>query len=317
MAIKVGIIPKDPFIINDHKLSGFTIDIWEHIANKKKIKFKYYIIKKNDYDILLDKYHVVLGNIPITPERVRKIDFTTPYYFSNYAVVSKKKNNYKAILSVFAKLLLILITYVISSMTIYYFLQTTDVKINQVIYYTIKNMSPYLVDKRDTDLLARFNYLFTILFFILTIITIYSILTTKDVYSRLPKKPILVDDKNKGLIKYLKSRGARVKVVKNSGGFNKLLDLYLANPNDSSGIFVSEESKIDKNGTIFNNNPKYQNLSFKRYNFGKSQMTIAVRKNHPMYQIINAELLRMKENGKMFELSKNWLSARHNSALKY
>ena len=40
MTIKVGVIPNDPFIINDHKLSGFTIDIWEHIANKKKIKYK-------------------------------------------------------------------------------------------------------------------------------------------------------------------------------------------------------------------------------------------------------------------------------------
>tara|TARA_Y100001970_G_scaffold13701_1_gene15525 strand:- start:174 stop:1127 length:954 start_codon:yes stop_codon:yes gene_type:complete len=315
MTIKVGIIAKDPFIINDHKLSGFTIDIWEHIANKKKIKFKYYTIKNRDYNKMLDKYHVVLGNIPITPENVRKIDFTTPYYFSNYAVVSKKKNNSEAIISSVAKLLFLLFTYVITSMTIYYFLQTKDVKINQVIYYTIKNMSPYLVGKRDTDLLARFNYLFSLLFIILVIINIYSILTTKDITTSLPKKPILVDDANKNLIKYLKSRGAQVKVVKNTGGFNKLLDLYLADPNELSGVFVSEESKIDKNGIIFNNNPKYQNLSFKRYNFGKSQMTIAVRKNHPMYQIINSELLKMKENGKLFELSKNWLNYKHSKQL--
>jgi len=315
MTIKVGVIPNDPFIINDHKLSGFTIDIWEHIANKKKIKYKYYVVKNRDK--LFEKYHVVLGKVPITPDSIRKVDFTTPYYFSNYAVVSKRKNNSEAVLAVFAKLALVFVTYVVSSMSIHYFLQTKDININQVIYYTIKNMSPYLVGKRDTDLLARFNYLFSILFIILSIITIYSILTTKEVYSRLPKKPILVADKNKGLTKYLKSRGAQVKIVKNSGGFDKLLDLYLADPDELSGIFVSEESKIDKNGVIFNNNPKYQNLSFRRYNFGKSQMTIAVRKNHPMYQIINAELLRMKENGKMFELSKNWLSARHNRSLKY
>ena len=315
MTIKVGVIPNDPFIINEHKLSGFTIDIWEYIANKKKIKYKYYVVK--DRKDMFEKYHIVLGNIPITPDNIRNVDFTTPYYFSNYAVVSKIKNNSEAILSTFAKLAFVFFTYIITSMTIYYFLQTKDVKINEVIYYTIKNMSPYLVGKRDTDLLARFNYLFSILFIILTIITIYSILTTKEVIGELPKKPILVDDKNKGLIKYLKSRGAQVKIVKNSGGFDKLLDLYIADPEELSGVFVAEESKIDKKGNIFNNNPKYQNLTFQRYNFGKRQNNIAVQKNHPLYQIINGELLRMKEDGSMYEISKKWLSYRHNRSLKY
>ena len=83
------------------------------------------------------------------------------------------------------------------------------------------------------------------------------------------------------------------------------------------GVFVAEESKIDKKGNIFNNNPKYQNLTFKRYNFGKRQNNIAVQKNHPLYQIINGELLRMKEDGSLYEISKKWLSYRHNRALKY
>ena len=60
MTIKVGVIPNDPFIINEHKLTGFTIDIWEHIANKKKIKYKYYVVK-NRKD-MFEKYHIVLGN---------------------------------------------------------------------------------------------------------------------------------------------------------------------------------------------------------------------------------------------------------------
>ena len=45
--------------------------------------------------------------------------------------------------------------------------------------------------------------------------------------TEIPKKPILVDSKNTVLIKYLKSRGAQVKIINNTGGLNKLLDIYI------------------------------------------------------------------------------------------
>ena len=316
MTIKVGIINNPPFIYNQEKISGFTIDVWEHIAKQKKIKYKYYTIKGGIKKAIDEnKYDVYLGRVNITPELISKVDFTIPYYFSNFAVVTKPKNNTSDIIALSAKLLTFLISYILISMTIYYFLQEKDIKLNEVIYYTIKNMSPYLAGKRDTDLLARFNYLFTFIFILVALINYYFVIFNTEVESDLPKKPILVDSKSRTLIKYLNSRGAQVKIVNNSGGFDKLLDLYLEDPDELSGVFITEEGKISKNGILFNNNPKYQGLRFKRYNFGRTQNNIAIKKNHPLYQSINSELIKIKENGTLYDISKKWLHYTHRKQL--
>ena len=63
MSIKVGVREKDPFIINNDKLSGFTIDIWQAIAKKHNIDFKYQVIKKKEnIDTLIEenKFDVIL-----------------------------------------------------------------------------------------------------------------------------------------------------------------------------------------------------------------------------------------------------------------
>jgi len=316
MTIKVGIIQKDPFIINDKKISGLTIDIWEHIANKYDIKYKYYTVKNIDKDIDDNKYDVYLGNINITPERIRKLDFTVPYYFSNYSVTSLKKDNKLEVFSTFAKLIFIFSLYTISSMIIYYFSHSKDIRINQILHYTFKTMFKFWTEK-NPEPLAFINFIFMIFFVLLVLYSIYTLFFIKDVSTGLPDKPILVDKKNQNLIKYLKSRGAQVKIVKNTNGnTDSLLDLYLSNPEESSGIFVSEESKIAPDGTIFNRNPKYKNFTFKRYNFGKSQLTVGVKKNHPLFYNINSEIMKMKDNGKLFSISQKWLNFTHAKQLQ-
>ena len=84
--------------------------------------------------------------------------------------------------------------------------------------------------------------------------------------------------------------------------------MYLSDPSNLAGVFVQEEGKIAKDGSIFGKNPKYQNLQFKRYNFGQNQVSIIMKKNHPLYETVNSEIIHMREKGELYEISKNWLS---------
>jgi hypothetical protein len=317
MTIKVGIMENDPFIINKNKISGLTIDLWEHIADKYDIKFKYFTIKNLNKAIEDKKYDIYLGKIYITPERIRQLDFTTPYYFTNYSVTSLKKDNTQKFISAIAQLVFMFLIYTISSMLIHFFTtKNENININEVLHYTFESMFQFW-KKKNPDLLAKINLLFVVVFVFIVFYYIYLFFIKKDASFGIPNKPILVDDKNQNLIKYIKSQGAQVKIVKNSSNnLDSLLDLYLTNPEESSGIFVSEEGQIAPDGSIFDRNPKYKNFTFKRYNFGKSQLTIGVKKNHPLFYKINSEIMNMKDNGKLFNISKKWLNATHSNQLK-
>ena len=43
-------------------------------------------------------------------------------------------------------------------------------------------------------------------------------------------------------------------------------------------------------------------------NFGKNQVSIIMKKNHPLYDNVNGELIKMREKGELFTISKKWLS---------
>ena len=311
MVLKVGVLEKDPFVINKDKLSGFSIDLWEKIAKKNSIQFQYHTIKSQaelDNAIKQNLYDVILGVIDLDPERIRQVDYTVPYYFTNFSLVNKKPDSNKEILIEVAKFLLLFFTFVLISMLIYYFSSEEDLTINNVIHFTFKNMSPYVFGSRDPGLLAKINYFFGFFFIILFVIGVYRLFFIEKTENTVPKKPILVDSKSTMLIKYLKSRGAQVRIVNNSGGLNNLLDMYLSDPTNLAGVFVQEEGKIAKDGSIFGKNPKYQNLQFKRYNFGQNQVSIVMKKNHPLYDTVNGEIIHMREKGDLYEISKNWLS---------
>lgn len=319
MVLKVAVLEKKPFVINNEKLSGFTIDVWEHIAQKHNLQFEYTVIdKKTKIDSVIDskKYDIVLGSVSMTPERISKIEYTVPYYFTNYSLVSQNEKQYRTIIKPFLNS----IYYIFAFISLIFILNFVflNKNINDSITFTLENMFPFLFDeKRSGIFLSKvyhfFGYAIIVSFFIYIYTIVYNYFN-KEILE-IPKKPILVDSKNEILIKYLKTRGAQVKLVDNKGGLNNLLDLYLENPQELAGVFVSEEGKINKDGTIFNRNPKYQGLSFNRYNFGKSQLTILVKKNHPIYFTVNNELISMNDDGTVRDIAKKWLHYTHTNQL--
>jgi ABC-type amino acid transport substrate-binding protein len=287
MTLKVGVLEKDPFVINKDKLSGFTIDIWEYIAKKHNIEYSYHTIKnESDIDSAIDNnlYDVILGVIDLNADRIPKVDYTIPYYFTNFSLVNKKKDSNKEKIIELAKFSILIISYLVFTMTIYYFTAKDNISINEIIHYTFKNMSPYVAGARDTHILAKINYFFGFFFIILFVIGVYRLFYITEIISTVPKKPILVDSKS------------------------EVLDMYLSDPDNLAGVFVAEEGKIHNDGSIFNKNPKYQNLNFRRYNFGQNQVSIIMKKDHPLYANVNGELIKMREKGELFKISKKWLS---------
>lgn len=76
------------------KLTGFEVDLGKAVAKKLGLKAKFVPTK---WDSLIaglgsSKYDVVLNNITQTPERKKVYNFSDPYIYSRYALITKKSS---------------------------------------------------------------------------------------------------------------------------------------------------------------------------------------------------------------------------------
>ena len=88
----VGISPDNmPFeFVHNSQIVGFDIDLINSIAKKLKMNF---IIKDMQFYLIIPSLkngdiHVAISGISETPERAAVIDFSTPYYHDNFAILS-------------------------------------------------------------------------------------------------------------------------------------------------------------------------------------------------------------------------------------
>lgn len=106
--LKVGVGGTPPFVIQSpdksQEITGISVDIWQNIALAENWQFEYIPIRniKEGLDaIAQEKIDVLIGNISITPERIRRqnITFTQPYYNGSVGVMipSRPPNFYHRI----------------------------------------------------------------------------------------------------------------------------------------------------------------------------------------------------------------------------
>jgi polar amino acid transport system substrate-binding protein len=88
----VGISPDNvPFeFVHNSQIVGFDIDLINSISKKLKMNF---IIKDMQFYLIIPSLkngdiHVAISGISETPERAAVIDFSTPYYHDNFAILS-------------------------------------------------------------------------------------------------------------------------------------------------------------------------------------------------------------------------------------
>lgn len=90
--LKVAVVIDPPFVFQeDGKLQGISIELWEQIAVDNKIMFSYHIDTAEQIVLGVEqgKYDVGVGSLSITSNREEHISFSSPYYQSGLALLTK------------------------------------------------------------------------------------------------------------------------------------------------------------------------------------------------------------------------------------
>ncbi len=95
----VGISPCPPFVImnDNHAPEGFSIDLWQAIAEELDLNYKYIystaLAGKLD-DVVKGRVHAAIGGISVTEEREKIVDFTYAYYHTGLGILVNAKRKW-------------------------------------------------------------------------------------------------------------------------------------------------------------------------------------------------------------------------------
>ena len=87
-----GGYPPFNFITDNNEVDGFDVDVAKEIASRLGMKLEYVTTA---WDGIIEglragRYNGILGSMAITDERLKVVDFSTPYYYSGAQVITDK-----------------------------------------------------------------------------------------------------------------------------------------------------------------------------------------------------------------------------------
>lgn len=90
-----GTYPPFNFLDDNEKYNGFDVDISNEIAKRLGVKAEFVATK---WDSLLgglksDKFDIIIGQMSVTEERKKSVDFTDPYVVTGSVLVTRKDTN--------------------------------------------------------------------------------------------------------------------------------------------------------------------------------------------------------------------------------
>lgn len=95
--LKVGVFDRPPFAMKDADghWTGLSVDLWEEVSRKLKLDYEYVETPLDDVVMALHdgKIDVSLGELGVSAERERLIDFTQPYLVTAAAVAFRKETS--------------------------------------------------------------------------------------------------------------------------------------------------------------------------------------------------------------------------------
>lgn len=98
--LKVGIFDHPPFVMKDKDgiWTGLSVDLWEKIAAKNQILFTYVELHPQDaiQDLSSGQIDVLMGEIGVSPERGRLVQFTQPFLQDTGAIALLRTSRYPA-----------------------------------------------------------------------------------------------------------------------------------------------------------------------------------------------------------------------------
>jgi polar amino acid transport system substrate-binding protein len=93
--IRVSTKKIEPFVfVDDNKtVSGFSVDLWQEIANKLDVKTEW-VVRDNVKQVIADVESgfspAAIAGISMTPEREKAIDFSHPYFDSGLQILARQ-----------------------------------------------------------------------------------------------------------------------------------------------------------------------------------------------------------------------------------
>ena len=295
--MRVGIISTGsiPFVIrNGEKYSGIAVEIWEKIAKKLNIKFDYVEIP-NDEDLAIQKIKsrdidILIGPYSISEKRYKDVNFTIPFYMTNFCFASAKKTDY---LQNYINLSLSLLH------VLFFFLLVLF--INNITKNLTKNANLFNVIVNSIPTFNKFDKNMWFLYFIVFIcVIIIYVNSFKPSFSLTPtrfllkNKSVLYTDNNKvqTIIDKYKMKGKFIS-VKNSADHLKqsnndpLLNKYLKDNYKIDG-FIDECSIISY--ILNNNNDKYKDIKIIGKNLSRELYSFVLPKESKLLDKINSTL---------------------------
>lgn len=106
--IKVGIFDRPPFAMKDANghWKGVAVELWEQISKKLNIPYEYVEVPLENIitELSQGKIDVAVGELGITPARMRLVDFTQPYIVNRAAAAFHKGGRYPSIGEIYNEL---------------------------------------------------------------------------------------------------------------------------------------------------------------------------------------------------------------------
>lgn len=94
-----GGYPPFNYFSSDDKLTGFDVEIGKEVAKRLGVKYE---PVTTDFSGILEglrsgRYDAILGSMAVTPERLKSVDFTDPYYYSGAQLIVPQDSKIKSI----------------------------------------------------------------------------------------------------------------------------------------------------------------------------------------------------------------------------
>ena len=319
--------PIEPFSFErDGKALGFSIDLWERVANKIGVKYEIHWVKTvgNLIDALKSKQaDIGVAAISITAEREALVDFSTPFYESGLAVLVKAKG--QSATSVIAQalftttvlkfLLALLGILILVSHLIWYFerhangdqfpkpylrgvWESSWWAISTILSGGCDAKGPVVVVGRIVAAFWMLLCIIVITYFtaaITTIMTVNQLSSDIKGVSDLPGKQVATV-KGSTAERYLQEHGMRV------NAFDTIDDAYAALEKDKVVAVVYDQPILDYHVKMSGGSSmQVVGRLFQRQNYG-----IGLQQGSPYRKQINSALLQLREEGVIDDLHTKW-----------
>jgi polar amino acid transport system substrate-binding protein len=104
--LKVGVFDRPPLVMKDDDghWRGLAVELWEAVAGQLGLAYEYV---ETPLDELIGKLHrgeldVALGEIGVSSDRVKQVDFTQPYLTATAAVATERTSSFSSLKQVLA-----------------------------------------------------------------------------------------------------------------------------------------------------------------------------------------------------------------------